>query len=239
MFADTVPTFLVPDVSIGITARARQSLARFSASALSLASTARSMRQFVAGAAVLGFGVAFAAGAYAQSRVVAAAPATVQMTPSAVQAVLTQFKVVKSKEGVEKLEDASKVKPGDLIEYQVTYKNNGDKAVAGMMANLPIPAGLEYQPGSAKPGKPQVQVAAADGVYAAEPLTRTIAGKPEKLPYSDYRNIRWTLGDLPAHGVITVAARAQVEKIAVPTPATPVSANAPNTLRMLTPSFSR
>ena len=240
MFEDAATPTTVPAVAPGIKARARHTFTKFSASARSLAVVGRSVRRFVAGSAVLGLGVAFSAGGHAQSRVVASPPATVQATtPAVIQAVLTQFKVVKSKDGVEKLEDASKVNPGDVIEYQVTYKNNGNKAVAGMTANLPIPPGLEYQPGSAKPGNPQVKVAAADGAYAAEPLTRNIAGKTEKLPYKDYRSIRWTLGDLPAHGITTVTARAQVEKLAPPAAITPVSTSPENNSRMPAPSVTR
>lgn len=130
-----------------------------------------------------------------------------------VQAVLSQSKVVKAADGTEKLEDASKVKPGDVIEYKVTYTNASAKAVSGLVANLPIPEGLAYQPRSAKPGADLLKVAAADGNFSAEPLLRKAGSGTERVPYGDYRQLRWTLGQLPAHGVVAVTARAQVESV--------------------------
>jgi hypothetical protein len=59
-------------------------------------------------------------------------------------------------------------------------------------------------------------MATKDGVFAAEPLTRQANGKPESVPYRDYRSLRWELAQLPAGGVTEVTARARVEE---PSPA--------------------
>ena len=167
-----------------------------------------------------------------------APPAVAQQTPLAVKpqaaaaavkkvvaAELTQFVVVKAPDGKEQLLDASSVKPGDVIEYRVTYTNNTGKAVTGLMADLPIPEGLEYVPRSAKPGADLVKAAVKDGEYAAEPLMRKgKANKAEPVPYAEYRALRWTLGQLPAGGVAAVSARAKVEVVVPPAPKTSSSA---------------
>ncbi len=152
----------------------------------------------------------------------AAKPAASAPDPVAAKTVtvlLTQFKVVKNAKGVEQLVDAAAVKPGDVIEYQATYKNNSKQAVSGLVANLPIPAGLEYLPKSARPGAKLVEVATSNGQFAAEPLMRPSAapGKAaEAVPYNEYRSVRWNLGQLPAGGEAAVTARARVEGAVAP-----------------------
>ncbi|MDB5743496.1 MAG: conserved repeat domain protein [Polaromonas sp.] len=166
---------------------------------------------------------------------VAASQAISAATPAVVKAVsveLTQSKVVKDAKGVEQLMNAPTVMPGDVIEYKVTYKNNSTKAVDGLVADLPIPEGLEYLPKSAKPGAALVKVAAKDGVYAAEPLMRKLPdNKSEPVPYNEYRALRWSLGQLPAGGIAAVTARAKVEVAAPSSPAT-----APKTAAAAAPS---
>ena len=150
--------------------------------------------------------------------------AAVNADKKIVAVVLTQSKVVVSADGTEKLQDATSVKPGDVLEYKATYTNNTGKAVSGLVANLPIPEGLEYLPKSAKPGATLVKAATNNGVFAAEPLTHTVAGKTEFVPYGEYRSLRWTLGQLPANGVTAVSARAKVQIVVPPAPKTSAAA---------------
>ncbi|PIF73228.1 putative repeat protein (TIGR01451 family) [Variovorax sp. 54] len=138
-------------------------------------------------------------------------------TAKAVTVVLTQSKVVKGPDGNEQLQDAATIKPGDVIEYKATYTNNTSKSVKGLVADLPIPEGLEYLPRSAKPGASLVKAATKDAVFEPEPLVRKLAGgKTEPVPYSEYRMLRWSLGQLPANGSTAVSARAKVEAVAPP-----------------------
>jgi uncharacterized repeat protein (TIGR01451 family) len=163
----------------------------------------------------------FAGVAAAQS-----APILEATQKKAVAVVLTQSKVVKDAQGKEQLVDASSVKPGDIVEYRATYTNNTGKPVTGLVADLPIPEGLEYQPRSAKPGASLVQAATKEAVFGPEPLMRKAASnKIEPVPYADYRSLRWTLGQLPANGSTAVSARAKVE-VVVPPPAVAVQAAA-------------
>jgi uncharacterized repeat protein (TIGR01451 family) len=168
----------------------------------------------------------FAGPAMAQPTTLAARPQADVAAKKVVAAELTQFVVVKAADGKEQLLDASSVKPGDVLEYRVTYTNNTGKAVTGLVADLPIPEGLEYVPRSAKPGAELVKAAVKDGEYAAEPLMRKgKANKAEPVPYADYRALRWTLGQLPAGGVAAVSARAKVEVVVPPAPKTSSSAS--------------
>jgi len=165
---------------------------------------------------------AIAVPAFAQSAASKAAAASAEQ--KIVSVVLTQSKVVKAADGTEQLQDATSVKPGDVLEYKATYTNNTGKSVSGLVANLPIPEGLEYLPKSAKPGASLVKAATGDGVFAAEPLTHIVAGKTEPVSYGDYRSLRWTLGQLPANGVTAVSARAKVQIVVPPKPKTSASA---------------
>jgi len=167
------------------------------------------------------FGAAAAAllmlGAPALAQTSAAAPAAEKKSPLAV--ALTQHKVEKDAAGKERLVDAGSVKPGDILEYRATYTNQTAKPIAGLTADLPIPEQLEYLPRSARPGAGLVKAAARDGLFGPEPLTRTVNGKSEPVPYDEYRRLRWALGSLPANGSTAVSARARVRAAAPPVPA--------------------
>jgi uncharacterized repeat protein (TIGR01451 family) len=134
----------------------------------------------------------------------------------AIEVVLVQSKVVKGANGEEQLLAAGAVRPGDILEYRATYTNKSGKPVKGLVANLPIPEGLEYQATSAKPGGALVTVATKNGQFAPEPLTRTLNDKAQPVPYSEYRTLRWSLGQLPASGSTEVSARARVETVSPP-----------------------
>ncbi len=124
---------------------------------------------------------------------------------------LSQKKVVVGPQG-EKLEDATSVKPGDVIEYRATYTNVSKQAVQGLVAQLPVPQGLEYQPRSARPSNATLQMAGPDAQYGVEPLQRKLAdGSVQALPYNEYRSMRWTIGQLQAGASVVVSARAKVE----------------------------
>lgn len=183
----------------------------------------RRPRRFHARASLVLFtsSLLFAAGVSAQSAPAApvAAPAP-QKAENAkqVQAVLTQLRVVTDAQGKEKLEPAPTVKPGDVLEYRVTYTNAGKEAVKGVKATLPIPEETEYLSKSGRPGAARMLASAKDGKYAPEPLMYIPAGKtrPEPVPYVDYRTLQWDLGQLPAGGVAEVSARVRILSVVPP-----------------------
>jgi len=144
---------------------------------------------------------------------------------------LSMKRVVVDAKGNEALQDALRIKPGDLVEYTAVYRNRGNRGVSGLYASLPVPLGLEYVKQS---GRPSPVEATTDGVkYAAEPLLRTVKDKDgtdrqEEIPYPEYRNLRWDVGNLEPGKRIVVSARMRI--IALPKtpeelvakPATPV-----------------
>lgn len=138
------------------------------------------------------------------------APVAAQQAAKTVTVRLTQAKVVKDAKGAEQFVDAVAVKPGDIIQYKAIYTNASAKPVTKLLANVPIPEGLEYIPSTAQPGA--VQTAAKDNVFSDRPLTHVVAGKIVPLPYNQYRAVRWTIGRLAAGGSVTVAVRARVDK---------------------------
>lgn len=115
-----------------------------------------------------------------------------------------------------KLVPTLEARPGDVIEYQVTYRNPAKAAARQVAATLPVPAGgMAYLDGSASPGPLQ---ASLDGVhFAPTPLVRDVVreGKrvSETVPPSEYKFLRWNLGDLAAGQQVTVKARMRLAAV--------------------------
>lgn len=108
---------------------------------------------------------------------------------------------------------ADKAKPGDLIQYEATYKNDGQAALHNIGAVVPVPAGLVFIADSGKPASPE---ASLDGkTFNPTPLTRRVknaAGVTEEqpIPLNEYRALRWNLGELAPGSSTTVMLRARV-----------------------------
>ena len=132
-----------------------------------------------------------------------------------VEVVLQQHKVVKHGKH-EALEAADGIKPGETVEYQATYRNTTHSAVHQLYATLPIPAETEYLPGSAKPARVEASLDSVN--YAPVPLRRKVTlanGQIEErdIPASEYRSLRWAIGDLAADAKITVFARVRLAPV--------------------------
>jgi uncharacterized repeat protein (TIGR01451 family) len=128
--------------------------------------------------------------------------------PNQVEVDLHAFQVVAGVK--DKLVPATQARPGDVIEYQLTYRNPGATPAHQVNATLPVPpGGMAYLEGSAAPAALQ---ASLDGIhFSAPPLTREVlrAGRRvnETVAAHEYRFLRWTLGDLAAGQAVTVRAR--------------------------------
>lgn len=156
--------------------------------------------------------VGFVASAHAQAPVAEAKKTEAKKAEDkkTVDAELKQF-LVQTEGGKEVLRPATEVKPGDLVEYRVVYTNRGTRPVRDIVAELPIPVGLEYQPRSAQPRQGVQFSAGAD--FGAEPLMRSLPnGKKEAVPYNEYRRVRWTSAQIAAGAKFEVVARARVSK---------------------------
>lgn len=139
-----------------------------------------------------------------------------------VRVSLTAQRVSKDANGKTVMESGDQARPGDVLEYRVRYSNESASGVSRLMATLPIPVGMEYLPKTAQPAKVE---ASLDGrTFAAVPLMRKVrlaSGKEvmKEVPASEYRQLRWAIGDLSAHGAQTVTARVRVA------PVEPMAAN--------------
>jgi len=133
--------------------------------------------------------------------------------PSDVNVSLQAFQVVGAAKEA-KLVPTTHAKPGDTIEYQVTYRNDGATPAKQTKAVLPVPpGGMAYLPESASPAKVE---ASLDGkTYAAVPLKREVIREGKKVteavPPSEYRFLRWDLGDLPPGQAATVKSRMRLD----------------------------
>jgi len=130
-----------------------------------------------------------------------------------VKVVLTANKIVLV-DGKEQKESGDKAKPGEIIEYTAEYRNTGKASVTNVMATLPVPSGMEFIPDTTQPQ--QVLASTDEKHYAPVPLKRTVPGADGRMveqpvPYSEYRSLRWSLGDLPGGASKSVKARMKVK----------------------------
>jgi uncharacterized repeat protein (TIGR01451 family) len=135
--------------------------------------------------------------------------------PPAISSEL-QVQRVETVAGQSVLKPASTSKPGDVLEYQVTYTNHAASAISGLVANLPIPVGTTLIDRSALPGE---VLASTDGsTFAPPPLMRVVKSADGskhqvEVPLEEYRALRWNLGTLPAGGAKQVQARVRVNTV--------------------------
>lgn len=129
-----------------------------------------------------------------------------------VKVELKKEKITIGQDGKEVTSSAKQAAPGDLLQYTAIYKN--DKSpVKQVYATLPIPAAEEYVPGTANPVG---ALASTDGTHFSPiPLKRTVknsAGKmvEQEVPASEYRDLRWSLGDMAGGESRTVSARVKL-----------------------------
>lgn len=127
---------------------------------------------------------------------------------------MTHHRVTTDANGKPTLEDASRARPGDVLEYHATYSNTGTKPARDLLATLPVPPNsLEYLP---KTAFPEGVLASADGkTFAPAPLVRMVTlpdGKRvmREVPVSEYRYLRWRLGELAPGKSVMVGARMRV-----------------------------
>jgi len=131
---------------------------------------------------------------------------------SAIETRLEARKVTRLPDGRESLVDADTAKPGDVIEYVVTYHNVSNEAVRNLQATLPIPQPTEYIAGSAKPALATASVDAK--TFEAVPLKRKVLrdGRDveEAVALREYRYLRWSAPDLGPGKTLTYTARVRV-----------------------------
>ena len=115
---------------------------------------------------------------------------------------LTANKVIKSAEGKTTYLPVRNAPAGTVIQYKATYSNTINKDIQDLAVVLPIPANMTFT-GEAIPSTAQASI---DGKnYADMPLMRKVDGKMVKIPFSEYRTLRWNIKLLPAQKSAAVA----------------------------------
>jgi uncharacterized repeat protein (TIGR01451 family) len=129
-----------------------------------------------------------------------------------VEARLEVRKITRSADGREHVGAADTVKPGDVLEYVVTYRNHSAAAVSDFAATLPIPEATELVAGSDHPVGARASIDARE--FAAMPLKRKVRrdGREleEAVPMREYRAVRWQVPRLGAGESLTFSARVKV-----------------------------
>jgi len=128
-------------------------------------------------------------------------------------------KVVQQSSGREVLVPANEVNPEDVIEYRLTYANNGDTSLRNVSVVDPVPHGTEYISLSAtRPEVGAVEFSIDGGkVYQVWPVvyTKTLEdGSEEQVEATPdmVSHIRWTIsGDMQPESEITFSYRATVK----------------------------
>lgn len=130
---------------------------------------------------------------------------------ASVTSELTVHKVVKDKDGRETLVPAETAKPGDVLQYTITYRNTGSAPVTSLTNTLPIPTPMEFLPGT---DQPKAASASTDGrAFFPIPLMRQSkadADKLEPVPYAEYRFLRWYAPKLEPKQSLRYSARVRV-----------------------------
>ncbi len=115
---------------------------------------------------------------------------------------LTANKVITNSEGKVSFTPVNTAPAGTVVQYKATYSNTINKDIQDLEVVLPIPANMTFT-GEAVPASAQ---ASTDGKnYADIPLMRKVNGKMTKVPYSEYRTLRWNIKLLPAQKSAAVA----------------------------------
>ena len=122
---------------------------------------------------------------------------------------LTANQVIKNAEGKTVYTPVRTAPAGTVIQYKANYTNTINNDINDLMVTLPIPANMTFT-GEANPASAQASI---DGKnYADMPLMRKVDGMIVKVPYSEYRTLRWNIKLLPAKKSAAVALNTVVNK---------------------------
>lgn len=130
-----------------------------------------------------------------------------------VAVTLESFLVTTDSAGRPAFLPATAAKPGDILEYRATYRNNSGNLIADLKAVLPIPAATALLENTANPRA--IEASLTGESYAPAPLTNRVVNNYGRLveiviPYEEYRFIRWSIPQLRPRQAITVKARVKV-----------------------------
>ena len=116
--------------------------------------------------------------------------------------------------GLEVFKPAQQANPGDILQYKVICRNQGDTLARNVMAILPVPA-RELVFVKDKTDLQNLQASLDGRVFGDLPLkkiSKTPDGRIETVDAdpADYRFLRWAVGDIPPQKSATMYARMRV-----------------------------
>lgn len=156
----------------------------------------------------------------------AAAAAALALAAPALAAPKITFSIAQLKEVAEqkggarttKLVPAQTVSPGDVVEYVLTYRNEGDAPAADAAIEDPIPKGTVYLANSAAGEGAEVTFSSDGGRTFAPAVKLTYefrlpSGAVEKrvATPAEYTHVRWTLKQVPPGAAGKVSFRVRVK----------------------------
>ncbi len=119
-----------------------------------------------------------------------------------VEGHIEAFIVSLDDKGSEVAKPAKSAEPGNLMEYRLTFTNNGDSSVSGLKVVDPIPENTTFVSESARTDVSALFEVSIDGgrSFEQEPVVRieTQADGSQKqvvIPASHYTHIRWAVAD--------------------------------------------
>lgn len=110
---------------------------------------------------------------------------------------IQSYLIERAQDGGEQRIPTTQAAPGDVIEYQLVYKNTSTQPLSGLVVTGPIPANTRYVEASAQTAVDAGFVVSADdgGHFGTEPLidtTRRAAGEEQAvIPAEAYTHVRW------------------------------------------------
>ncbi len=123
--------------------------------------------------------------------------ATATYANAPVQGTMAAF-VVETEKNKEKLVEAKDVEPNQVVEYQLTYTNQGNSDVSGLKVVGPVPVGTVYLPNSAIAKQSASLRVSIDGgeTFESEPVKRTVVKEngevvEQIVPAEEYTHIQW------------------------------------------------
>lgn len=124
-----------------------------------------------------------------------------------IESVMQPYIVTTNDKGEEFFATAAEAEPGDVIEYRVTYTNNGQEAVHGLVVTGPIPNQTQYVSNSSVAGATSSFVVSIDdgNTWDTVPVKRTRKKADGTeieviIPASEYDKVRWNVKDRLAAG---------------------------------------
>lgn len=137
-----------------------------------------------------------------------------------IEIAISQAKeVVESKGGVKttRFVEVQSATPGEVVQYTLSYSNQGDEEATNAVIDDPIPKGTVFLAGSAAGEGAEITFSSDGGKTFAQPVKltyqiRTASGELEKRTAtpSEYTHVRWTIKKVPPGGGGKVSFRVRV-----------------------------